>query len=102
MEMEPTYMNHFKPSCDLCKLIQGKIITENYYEDERVIIVNCKSCEIPMLVLKDHRMELSSEEERDFEYIIKRQLPDLWYIRKKQRKIHDHLHWHIIHRRKEL
>ncbi len=43
-----------RKSCELCKLVEGKIKTRLYYRDSEFLIVDCLTCRIPMLVFKHH------------------------------------------------
>jgi len=48
-----------------------------------------------MIVLKRHTMEPTEEELRHLEEVVRRLFGDTARVRKTQRKIPDHLHWHI-------
>ena len=41
-------------NCCLCRLVEGDVTTRKYYEDDEWIIVDCKTCKVPMLVSKVH------------------------------------------------
>ena len=85
-------------NCELCKLSQNpdkELITKLHYIDNKIIICDCKSCKIPMLVWRKHTMTLGQE---DLEYILevlKKEFPD-YEVRMNQRKIKNHLHWHLL------
>jgi len=81
--------------CELCKLIEGNIITKKYYEDDIIIIVSCEHCNVPLLVLKRHTMQPTKNELSHMNRLMINRFPDR-YVRKKQRSIQDHLHWHLI------
>jgi len=82
--------------CDLCLL---KIRTNVYLENEYFIILDCKSCHVPMVVWKDHTMDVPKPDEQVMEaFLIEcgSQFYDneLFIIDKSQHQIFDHLHWH--------
>jgi len=84
--------------CDLCEL---KIKTNVYLDNEYFIILDCKDCKIPMVVWKEHTMTVPEPDEQVMEgFLIEcgRQFygyNSLLVIDKNQRKIFDHLHWHV-------
>jgi len=43
-------------TCELCELVRGKVVTREYYSDNRVTIVDCLTCgkDHPMIVLNHH------------------------------------------------
>ena len=68
-------------------------------EMDHFIILDCKDCKIPMLVWKEHTMDVHESDQ----YILEAMLSDCanmfyegkeFYISKDQRKIADHFHWH--------
>jgi len=86
--------------CELCKLVNGNIITKKYYSNFLITVVDCKVCGLPMLVLNRHSLnpnnielakiitkavEIGNEMFGEGKYVIDRN----------QRCIRDHLHWHI-------
>lgn len=85
--------------CDLCKL---KIKTNVYMEWDHFIILDCMDCQVPMVVWKEHTMEIPEPDE----YIMESMLYETacmfyeswngkdFHIDKNQRKIFDHLHYH--------
>lgn len=82
--------------CALCKINPED--NKVYYEDDRIIIVECFTCKVPMAVLKRHTMQPNIEEEailtRALSSVGKKVLGDKFRIDKKQRAIKDHLHYH--------
>lgn len=52
------------PPCPLCAIYdhRRRLLSQPYYEDEKIIIVNCMTCGIPMIVFKKHAPEPSREE----------------------------------------
>ena len=82
-----------------CPLCERKIIHEVFYEDKTIWITLCKSCFVPMVVLKRHTMEATDEErahmtEELYKVGHKFYAGDSFIIDTKQRKIKDHIHWH--------
>ena len=83
-------------SCSLCELKEKSVIHKETHE---IIIIDCASCEVPMIVWKEHTMELSEE---DLEYMLKQLKkigneifrPWKYFIDKKQNSVFDHIHWH--------
>jgi len=49
--------------CDLCDLVNHKTQTPVIFEDHICVLVNCRSCHVPMTVLKRHT-GYPTEEER--------------------------------------
>ncbi len=48
--------------CPLCRIYEERHIpTVLYYEDEHIIVVDCITCRVPMVVLKEHKATLSLE-----------------------------------------
>lgn len=84
-------------NCELCEL---KIKTTVYIENDHFIILDCKDCKVPMIVWKEHTMSVPESDEQVMESIFYDcgQLfysNKPFYIDKNQRKISDHLHWHV-------
>ena len=83
--------------CDLCKLER---LTNVYMDGSKFIILECDSCLVPMVVWKEHTMSISKEYEKMMDNMSHRigkefYKENAYFIDKKQRKIFDHLHWHI-------
>lgn len=80
------------PDCDLCKL---EITTKVYYEDDTIIILDCRTCgpDVPMGVLKRHGMNPAPVEAQHLAKTLKRLFPKR-RLDTRQRSIPDHLHWH--------
>jgi len=86
--------------CPLCKLAVGKNIkTKLYYQDKVVIIVNCLTCGMLVVILKRHTMKPNNFERGHMEMVSKEVFSDNIKFRKKQgHPEYDHLHWHILRR----
>lgn len=83
-------MNH---ACELCILTKK---TKWYYSDEKVVICDCLSCTTPMIVLREHTVKLNLE---TIEYLLntcRKIFGNNIQLRTQQRKIPDHLHWHVF------
>lgn len=72
-------------SCELCDLVNGK---------DGFIITMCHTCNLPMIVSREHKDEFSEEEKA----LIKRMFPHS-RIRWEQRRIKNHPHCHILKER---
>jgi len=81
--------------CELCALAAGNIITFLYHEDDTCIIVDCKTCGVPMVVLKAHRKPIKNELEHMMNKA--RELFDLdrYTFDFTMRAIKDHFHFHL-------
>jgi hypothetical protein len=85
--------------CDLCLL---KRKTNVYIDNEYFIIMDCDSCHVPMVVWKEHTMDVPEPDEQIMEaFLIEtaNMFYESWdgktfFIDKNQREIFDHLHWH--------
>jgi len=86
--------------CELCEL---KIKTNIYLENEYFIILDCIDCQVPMIVWKEHTMSVPEPDEQVMEAFlieVANQFYESWdgkgyFIDKNQRKVFDHLHWHV-------
>ena len=82
--------------CDLCLL---KVRTNVYLENRFFIILDCKSCLVPMVVWKDHTMDLPEPDGQVMEAFLTEVANQFYgdknyFIDKNQRDILDHIHWH--------
>lgn len=94
-------------TCELCDLIENRnIITEKYYEDAKFMMVDCKSCGVPMLVSKNHGVDVD-QTDIDMAYALfwralKEKKADFsmskWWVDKGMRKIPGHWHVHLRRR----
>jgi hypothetical protein len=78
--------------CELCNLTKR---TNWYYENEKWIICDCKTCHRPMILYKEHTMFI---ELLDWVTILAKVLElfgNKVTLRFKQRKIRNHFHIHI-------
>jgi|TARA_B110001454_G_scaffold162864_1_gene152396 diadenosine tetraphosphate (Ap4A) HIT family hydrolase len=82
--------------CDLCKL---EIKTNVYMEWDSFIILDCKDCLVPMVVWKEHTMDVHESDQYLLEAFLKECAYQFYegkeyYIDTKQNQILNHLHWH--------
>ena len=82
--------------CDLCLL---KVRTNVYLENEYFIILDCKSCLVPMAVWKEHTMNVPEPDEQVMKAFLTEYGKQFYnnqsfVIDTNQREIFDHLHWH--------
>ena len=49
-------------SCPLCRLTH-ELITELFWDDELSICVLCRTCKVPMVVIKRHSATMTAEED---------------------------------------
>lgn len=82
-------------TCSLCRIYEKReISTTLYWEDKTCIVVGCKSCGVPMLVLKRHAT-VPTHEERLHMVTRADQLFPKCYKRFTMRTIKDHYHFHV-------
>ena len=86
--------------CELCDIYEKRqIYTELRFEDERLIIVDCIICGVPMVVAKQHDVPLPETVEDWMEQKL-REVADAvlglegYYVDKHERLIPDHRHFH--------
>ena len=79
-------------NCELCNMAQK---THWHHEDENWIIADCITCNIPMLVYKDHSMKIPVDHLADALQICKHLFGSNISLRTNQRKIYDHWHVHV-------
>lgn len=77
--------------CDLCNL---KRRTHWYYEDEYFVVCDCIKCNVKMIVLKRHDIELTPDESKRLINLLTKfaERKRVSFVR---RSIHDHWHMHI-------
>ena len=82
--------------CDLC-LLKRKINV--YIDNEYFIIMDCDSCHVPMVVWKEHTMDVPEPDEQVMEAFLTEVANQFYegksyFIDKNQRDVLDHIHWH--------
>jgi len=94
--------------CPLCDIyLKKEIITKMYWPlkvddipKSEFIIIECKSCKIPMVIYKDHTTSINREAWGRILYRCKTIFGNDITLRNKPRRIFDHFHAHIENMRK--
>lgn len=86
--------------CELCRLVNGNITTKKYYSNFLITVVDCKTCQVPMVVLNRHSLnpnniELAKMITKSVDVGDEMIGKGNYVVDKGQRCIKDHLHWHI-------
>ena len=80
-------------SCELCELEKH---TRWHYADDTIVICDCLTCGVPMLVFRRHGDISLAEEHHARQKIIELYGKRLVKVRMKARKIKEHIHWHLL------
>ncbi len=85
-------------NCELCQ-DPLPIIKKLYDESDRWIVLDCDSCEVPMIVWKQHTMKINQVIGEEMEKALTRAADEHfgdveYFIDRYQRSVSDHLHWH--------
>jgi len=65
-------------TCQLCRLAEdGEVLTRLHYENERLIVVDCLVCRVPMAVLKAHRKHFDPNEKEAVRLLFRQMLSNL-------------------------
>jgi len=89
--------------CPLCRIYEEReIITRYYYENNIVIIVDCKTCGVPMVVLKRHTDIPTAEEGQEMYNAQLNRIPKScikpgWWVDIAQGSTPNHAHFHLRH-----
>jgi len=78
--------------CELCVLER---LTPWHYEDDVLIICDCRTCGTPMLVFRKHGERAQNEHHYARIKLLELYRKRLIKIRVKARKVKEHEHWHI-------
>jgi len=78
--------------CELCALER---LSAWHHEDGLLVICDCVTCGIPMLVFRSHGPRTEEEHFKARELLIELYGKRLIKIRTMARRIKDHEHWHI-------
>ena len=76
--------------CQLCSVKRKMWENENFY------IIECKHHYVPMIVLTEHRAQLTADEIIEVEKIRQERFPELRARKKGMTSIRDHWHEHFI------
>lgn len=79
-------------TCPLCKLEKK---TKWFYEDKDFVILECMTCRVPMVVTKKHTMKPSNKLVNKMVAKAKELFGENIGVRKTQRSVKDHWHWHF-------
>jgi len=84
--------------CELCEVFDNpdSIKTGLYWDGRDMKILECKTCGVPMGVIREHKAKVSSGMKAKYRNGCKRIFGDDIKIRWKMSKIKDHFHFHII------
>lgn len=77
--------------CQLCQVGEH----EKQWDEGRFYGLICKTCRVPMIVLKEHKAKLSDEERAEMIEIVKRRYSDK-KLRGYMRSIIEHWHDHLL------
>ena len=85
-----------EPGCELC---EAKRITPWLHEDDLCFVAECESCGVPMVVLREHRVEVSEEELGHMVERLEQAGRDFFgerrfFVDQVRRQIPDHFHAH--------
>jgi len=84
-------------NCPLCGLAKGNIMTKLYYQDDKVIIVDCETCgSVPMLVLKKHGEVPSPGERAELLRLCEKVFNRKVMFRGFMRRYPSHWHEHLV------
>lgn len=86
-----------------CELCLEERITPWLYEDDKFFVAMCVSCDLPMVVLRDHRVELTPQEIDSMRAALvnaaKGYFGDVpFFVDELMRQIPDHKHMHARRR----
>ena len=85
-------------SCALCN-DPLPVIKRLYKDTKKFVVLDCMTCNLPMIVWKEHTMTVTQEMKEEMTNELKAIADEkfkkyMYYIDKKQNTIFDHLHWH--------
>jgi len=88
--------------CDLCSLEHYTQWYAEFYHPFSFVILDCDSCDVPMVVLREHRVEVTPEEVAYMEKALAivadqkyaKKFPR-WIFDHHMRQIPDHYHFHV-------
>jgi len=82
------------PLCNLASALSEKL----YYEDRKVIAIECPVCSKPVIIAKEHKTNLSEQEAKDLLLIAKEVFGDNVKLSRVvlRHAEWEHEHWHVI------
>ena len=89
--------------CPLCDIFLGKKIETKLHWPQSIdeipnsefLIIDCKTCKIPMIIYKDHTTTINKEAWGRILYKCKNMFGSDIVLRTRSRKIFDHFHAHV-------
>jgi len=89
--------------CPLCDIFNNKELKSKLYypeskdgiESSEFVVVDCVSCNIPMVVYGEHLTSVTSEAWGRILYQCRKIFGNTITLKPQQRTIRDHIHWHI-------
>jgi len=79
--------------CPLCKLEKK---TEWLYEDDKLVVLVCQTCGVPMMVLREHKAMASPEDMLYMEKVREGRFPEWRWRGVGMRQVTNHYHWHLV------
>jgi len=79
-----------------CELCEFKRLTRWHYEDDIIVICDCLTCGVPMLVFRRHGNRPLAEELHARQKVIEFYGKRLVKMRTESHRIRDHWHWHLL------
>ena len=76
--------------CSLCN------VKNKEWESDKFFGLICRTCNVPMIVLKEHKASLTDEEAQEFKKLIKIYYPDRKPRNVGMRSLPNHWHEHLI------
>lgn len=85
-------------TCELCALARTTTWYAEFTAPFRFAILDCDSCDVPMVVIGDHRQTPTDEQravmQSELGRIADAKFPDGWFFDDHMRQIPDHYHCH--------
>ncbi|MDA8277168.1 MAG: hypothetical protein M0Z45_03075 [Actinomycetota bacterium] len=86
-----------------CELCSEERLTPWLYEDKHFFVAICISCDLPMVVLRDHRIDLSDNESSAMKEILTKSAVEYFdntpfFVDDVMRQIPNHKHMHARRR----
>lgn len=78
--------------CPLCNLERR---TYWYYEDKIIVICDCETCKVPMVVLRRHTLTPTRKEMEHLIRVVGNEF-GVYSFRTRCSTVHDHFHYHIV------
>ena len=85
------------PECSLCGL--ATVLTQRlYYEDRKIIVINCPICSKPVMIVKAHKTEPTEVDKEGMKEIARELFGKNVQLsaEKFRHEEWEHTHWHIL------